>query len=307
MNPLALLALLLLGTIWGTNFVFMKWAGEWLSAEQIVLLRVAFGFLPLLLFALWRGDLKPSHWRYGHHLVVMAILASALYYYAFAVGTLLLPSSVAGMLSGAIPLFATVASFVFLRNEPIRRATVVGVLVGYFGVLLIAQPWQALSGETSIVGVAYVLLGALSVGLSFVYARRFLVQSPLSNVALSTYQTGLSLLILLPLVPLEGMASISQDTRALLGATVGLGLLGTGLAYVLYYFLVQELGAVMAASTTYIPPVVALVIGVAFLDEAIGVRELVAMGLILLGVLGVQIGSLKKHNMLPKIKPQVSV
>jgi drug/metabolite transporter (DMT)-like permease len=109
-------AFALLGLIWGSNFIFVKWAAASISPGQIVLLRVVFGFLPLLVFALATQSLHWEHLRYAHHFMVMALLATALYYVAFAKGTVLLLSSVAGMLSGAIPIFTFVTAWLFLRE-----------------------------------------------------------------------------------------------------------------------------------------------------------------------------------------------
>jgi hypothetical protein len=97
MKTTAYLAFVLLGVIWGSNFIFMKWAAEDISPRQIVLLRVVFGFLPILVFALAQRALRWEHTRYVHHFVVMSLLATVVYYLAFAKGTALLPSSIAGL------------------------------------------------------------------------------------------------------------------------------------------------------------------------------------------------------------------
>jgi drug/metabolite transporter (DMT)-like permease len=99
-------AFVALGLIWGSNFLFMKWASETITAGQITLLRVLFGFLPVLMYASVRGVFARHHLRYLHHFLVMSLIATSVYYFAFAAGTSLLPSGVAGALSGAIPLFS---------------------------------------------------------------------------------------------------------------------------------------------------------------------------------------------------------
>jgi len=174
MKNVAYLAFALLGMIWGTNFVFMKWASEWITPSQIVLLRILFGFLPVLIFALLNRSLRWSHLRHAHHFLVMSVLATVLYYYAFAKGTSLLLSSVTGMLSGAIPLFTFASALLFLRQEPLNRRTTSGVILGLIGVLMIARPWASGDAAISIEGVLYTALGSLSLGCSFVYAKRFL-------------------------------------------------------------------------------------------------------------------------------------
>ena len=285
---IAYLAFALLGLIWGTNFIFTKWASLLISAEQIVLLRALFGFVPLLVVALARGALSWSHLRHAHHFLVMALLATSLYYYAYAKGATLLLSSVAGMLSGAIPLLTFACAFVFLREEPLNRRTALGVLFGFAGVLLIARPWDA--AGLNIEGVLYMVAGSLCVGCSFVYAKRFLTGLAITPLALCTYQIGTALLLIALVTDLSGIERITTDTRAMLGLALGLGLLGTGVAYILYYCIVQRLGAVKASAVTYIPPVIALLIGVFLAHEPVKALDLVAVAAILGGVYILQTG-----------------
>lgn len=136
--------------------------------------------------------------------------------------------------------------------------------------------------------------GSLSVGCSFAYARRFLTALNLSPLALSTWQIGFALLVISCVTDFHGITRITAHTGALVGLVLGLGLLGTGLAYILYYFLVQRLGALAASSVTYIPPVVALLMGVLFAGEAIGPLQLLAMACILGGVYLLQSGRRSK-------------
>lgn len=187
MDRIALLAWLALGVIWGSNFIFMKWATDYISPLQVVLARVLFGFLPVLIYALANRQLKLSDLRFAGHFVAMACLAAVVYYYGFAHGTSLLPSGIAGAVSGSIPLFSMIAAVTLLPDERLSRYRV-------------------------------------------------------------------------------------------------LGLLGTGLAYILYYFIVERLGAVGASTVTYLPPVVALLIGSVFVGERIELLDILAAGFILGGV-----------------------
>ena len=285
----AMLAFLLLGVIWGSNFIFMKWAAQLLTPAQIVLLRAVFGFLPVLLYALSQRALRWEHIRHAHHFIFMSLLATAIYYFAFAKGAALLPSSIAGLLSGAIPLFTFICAWLFLGEEHIDVTKATGVVLGFFGVLLIARPWSA-SGGIDIAGVAYMIAGSLSVGCSFVYARKFVTPLGLPAVALTTYQIGLAVVILSMVSSLDGISAIFGDTRAWISLVFGLGLCGTGLAYLAYYYVVANLGAVAASSVTYIPPVVALLIGVFLVGDEIEPLGYLAMLLILSGVAVLQFG-----------------
>lgn len=276
-------AFVALGLIWGVNFIFMKWASETITAGQITLLRVLFGFVPVLVFAASRGVFARAHLRHVHHFLVMSFLATSVYYFAFASGTSLLASGIAGALSGAIPLFSFVSAAIFLRSEAITPLKALGVAVGFGGVLLIARPWDT-AGSVDMIGVLYMLAGSLSIGLSFVYARRFLSGLAIHPAALTTYQMGLALLTLLVLTDLDGMGAITGDPRALIALAIGLGLLGTGVAYILYYYIVGQLGAITASSVTYIPGIVAMAIGGLLVHEPLDGLDAAAVVLILTGV-----------------------
>ena len=99
------------------------------------------------------------------------------------------------------------------------------------------------------------------------------------------------MILLLPVTNPHGIGAVFGDTRAWTGLIFGLGLCGTGLAYVIYYFIVENLGAVAAAGVTYIPPVVALLIGVFLVGDTMHPIGYVAMILILSGVAVLQLGS----------------
>ena len=220
----------------------------------------------------------------------MSLLATTIYYFAFAAGTALLPSSIAGLLSGAIPLFTFVCTWLFLSEERINIPKATGVVLGFLGVLLIARPWAG-PGEIDVAGVAYMIAGSLSLGCSFVYARSFISPLKLPAAALTTYQIGLAMIFLFMVTSLDGIDAVFSDTRAWTGLVFGLGLCGTGLAYLAYYHVVANFGALAASSVTYIPPVVALVIGVLLAGDEINPTGYVAMVLILSGVAMLQFGS----------------
>ena len=280
-NP-AHVAFVVLAFIWGSNFVFMKWASASISAGQVTLLRIVFGFLPVAAYALARGALSRTHLRHVHHFVVMSVLTTSVHYFAFASGAALLPSGIAGALAGSIPLFSLLAAALLLRGERSTPLAIAGVFVGLSGVVLIARPWEA-GAAVSMTGVLWMTLGSATVGLSFVYAKRYLVDLDIPAAGLTTYQMGLGLITVAAVTDLDGITALTGDPKALVG-TVILGLFGSGIAYVLYYVIVEHLGAVAAASSTYLPPVVALAIGWLLVGESIQAVDGVAALLILAGV-----------------------
>jgi drug/metabolite transporter (DMT)-like permease len=271
-------AFILQGIFGGANFIYTKWAAELVTPGQISLLRVFFGFLPLVCMALSNRSLKLAQARHLHHFVVMAALATAFTYFAMAKGTTLLPSGIAGVLGGSSPLFTVLASGLFLRNEKMNRMMVCSVVTGLSGMVLIARPWMSLGNGDAInlAGVAWILAGAMVYGLSYIYVRLFLSPLDIEPLAIVTWQTGLAFLILLLFTDMSGISHILLDWRATAGLAIGLGLLGTGASFVLFYILLRELGAVAATGWIYMTPVVALCIGW-MAGEQVGLLEILAV------------------------------
>jgi drug/metabolite transporter (DMT)-like permease len=279
------LAWLLLGLIWGTNFVFIKWSTEAVTPMQVALVRVIAGFLTVAAYALITRQLKLSHLRDSVHFVVMACLAAALYFYGFAEGTALLESGLAGAVSASIPLFSLLAAVLFLPDEKLTTNRVLGLLVGLVGVTLIAKPFSGGLGDSYLLGVLWMMLGSFSLGVSFVYARRYVTPLDLPPAALTTYQLGFAALILMAVTDKAGLGTLYYDKISFAVLVFGLGFLGTGLAYVLYYYVIGKLGAVRASALTYVPPVVALFLGALILGEVIVALDYLATALIFAGVI----------------------
>lgn len=221
--------------------------------------------------------------------MAMSVLATSFYYYGFVAGTVILPTSIAGLLSGSIPIFTLLGAALFLPEErPTRQ-----MALGFAGIALTTRPWQGSIG-LSLVGVLWMLAGSLSIGASFVYARRFLSRLKLPPLALATWQTGIAVITLSVLIDFDGITNIATDSQALWGTVLGLGILGTGAAFLIYYYIIETLGSVRAAGATYIALVVAVIIG-AIIGENITSLEVMALVLILGGVLLIQTGR-RRYN-----------
>lgn len=160
-------AFILLGIIWGSNFFFMKRASTVLDANQIVFVRLSFGFIPVLVVAIVQQKLRWRHIKQLHHFCVMAVIATGLYYMAYAMGASLLPSSVAGMLSGSITLFAALSAWSVGQKENQGIRSALGIVMGFFGILCVSQPWstQSASDNTNMLGVILMIVGSVSLGV----------------------------------------------------------------------------------------------------------------------------------------------
>lgn len=274
----------ILGIIWGSNFIYMKLASEYLSEIQIVFIRVLFGFLPVLLYAYKLNVIKLNHLKYSIHFFMMSLLGTTVYYYFFIKASSLLLSGITGALSGSIPLFTYILALIFIKEEKINLTKICGILIGLLGVIIIAKPFDSNLFEANFEGIISIIIGSLILGMSFVYAKKFITPLNIHFAALTTYQLGFALFLLVFITNFNGLTAIVENTHVFLGLIIGLGLLGTGLAYIIYYYLIEKLGAVNASSSTYVPPVVALFIGYFFVGENITIVDIFATILIFSGV-----------------------
>lgn len=262
----------------------MKMATEYLNPMQVVFYRALFGFIPVFFYALYLNALKLEHLKYSFHFFLMSLFAATVYYYGFVLGSSLLLSGIAGALSGSVPLFSFLVASIFLKEEKITKLAFLGVIVGFIGIILISGVLSEDLSNIDFEGILAIVLGSLSVGASFIYARKFVIPLKIKAVALTTYQLGFALLTLFFIVDFQGINNIWQDGHSAIGMVLGLGILGTGLAFIGYYFIIEKLGALKASSITYIPPVVALFIGFFIIGEDIKVIDFISTGLIFLGV-----------------------
>ena len=284
---LSWLLLVALGIIWGINFLFIKMAVAVVPPLEVVWLRTLFGAVPIAVFALFRGYFARRDWRFTHHFAAMAMLANIGPYVLFVVGTANLPSGIAGVISGAIPFVTATIVAIALPAERMTRAKTFGLGIGLGGIMLVAPLHGAAvptAGGSPLIGVGAMLAGSVSYALALVYARRFLAPIKLTPVKLAAYQMILAVVVLAPVAAPGHWSALFAHNDALLALVFGLGLVGTGIAFVIYYYLIQTLGAMKAASVYYIPPVVALVMGRVFAGEMISLVQALGALLVMAGI-----------------------
>ncbi len=134
-------------------------------------------------------------------------------------------------------------------------------------------------------GVFYLLAGSAAVGASFVYAKKYIAPLGISAIALTAYQLGLGLVMMIPFIDFNGILAVWSTPKAIASTIIGLGLINTAIASIAYYYIVDKLGAVRASSVTYLPPVVAMIIAVFLIGEKIQTLDYVALALIFIGML----------------------
>ena len=262
----------LLGAIWGASFMFMRIAAADFGAFALVEIRLALGALVLLPF-LWRArsTMVASLWP---KLLVIGAINSAIPFLLFAWAAQRAPAGVVGITNAMTVLFtALVGMLLFGERIGIRRA--VALLVGFAGVVVLA------SGKTAGASIGWAVAAgctaALLYGVGAHLVRRHFTGLPPAAVAAATL--GVSALMVLPFAiaqwPQQAIPARSWSAAALLGV------LCTGLAYALYYRLIQRIGAGRAATVTYLVPLFAVAWAWMLLGEALTLTMAIAGALIL--------------------------
>ncbi|MDT0330443.1 DMT family transporter [Nocardiopsis lambiniae] len=278
----------LLALIWGMSFVFIKVAAESLAPTQVSLGRIVAGALPLLVVMLLRGGRWPASPRLWAHMAVAALLLNTIPFTLFGYAGQLIPSAVMGIVNAATPLFGVAFSMVLLADERRPdRDRVLGLAVGFLGVLVVFGVWNSL-GEVSVsdrdamIGMAFVVAATACYGIGTPYLRRFVAGSSHSALELSTLQ------LLLAAVPLAVLVPLTTDvptgvTWQVVASVVVLGVLGTGVAYILQYSVVREAGATVATTVTYVVPVISIAAGITLMGESLSWNQPLGAVVIIVG------------------------
>lgn len=283
MNTKQWIAFISLGLIWGSSFLWIKIGLEELGPFTLVAYRLAFGLLGLIVVMIWRRPSAPKRARLWGYLVILGFLNTALPFVLITWGQQFIDSAVASILNGTVPLFTMVIAHFFLVDERINFSKAVGLGLGFVGVFLLFS--QGLSGgglSSSMIGMLAVLAAAACYGISAVFARKNLREvSPIFQAFLTVLTAEVIVWLLVPLVELPVYIPSSSLTWI---SILWLGLLGSCVAYLLYFYLIQTAGSVRTSTVTYMMPVVGVTLGVLFADELFSLRLALGALLVIGGV-----------------------
>ncbi len=297
-----LLRIAALALMWGSSFFWIKLGLGMFSPVQLVLARLVLGSAMLvLLTALYRARL-PRDRRVWGHLAVAAFFHNALPFLLFAIGELTVDSGITGVLNSTTPLWVLVAAPLLGTSNRMTATRVAGLVIGLGGILLIFAPWQA-SGLLSW-GALACLAAAASYGFAFVYEGKYLSGNGLSPYAISAGQMLLASGMLVLALPVGGLTPVHLGPGPAFAVLV-LGIGSTGIAFALNYQLLASEGAVAASVVGYLLPVVSVLLGAVFLGEALNLRVIAGM-LVVLG--GVALTRLQKAPVAePEVRPLAPV
>jgi drug/metabolite transporter (DMT)-like permease len=286
MRDRATLLLIALGAVWGASFLFIKVLLEEISPAEIVMGRLLLGtaaVLPIVIYQ--RRSLRRSPAVMGK-LAIMALGANILPFILIAWAEEHIDSGLTAVLNSTMPLFTALFAAAVLAEERFTSGRLIGLLAGFAGVVILVGGDLFELHESSVQGQLAVIGAAACYGATAVYARLLLRSE--DPVSLSALQLVIGTFLALPLMfALEGQPAFASLSAKGWLALLPLGVIATGIAYVLYIWLVDNIGAVRASLVTYVIPVVGLLLGWAVLDEALDISTLAGGVLIAGGIAAV--------------------
>ena len=285
---------LLLALIWGSSFLLMKVGLRTMAPLQISGLRIFAGTATLAVLLAITGGRLPRARRVWGHLAVSGVFLTALPFSLFALGEERVSSALAGIGNATTPLAAVFFALIFLPSDRLSARKLTAVVIGFIGVVVIMQPWDSV-GRPDLLGFGMTLVAGACYGLGWTYNRRFLGDADLGGLSMPTALLVVGSVLMLPVLlvwwlanrdayaaPWSGHVDVSGGGAGLpLLCIVALGVVGTGLAYMLQFDVVRGAGATVSTTVTYLIPVVSVVLGVIVLNEHLAWPQLVGALIVL--------------------------
>jgi drug/metabolite transporter (DMT)-like permease len=276
-RPIVILTLL--AFIWGASFMLIKIADRQLAPSTLILARLGSAALLLAAIALVRLGVRETleqvrgAWRW---LVVIGLVNTLLPFWLLSWGEKRIDSGLASIIQGSVPIFNALLAFAFFREARVGGLRLVGLGVGFVGVALLVadQPHGKLLAAFAVVGMA------LCYAIGTLLAGRYLRGTPPLVVALAS--TAVSTLVILPVGVAQAPAEVWHGNT--IAAVLVLGFVGTAIAYLLFFALIQRAGPNYATLVTYLVPPIALFYATVFLDESFSPLDFASLALILVGV-----------------------
>lgn len=284
--------LFLLAAIWGSSFLFMHLSVGDFGPFALVEVRIGFGALFLLFFAALRGRLGAIRQHAGH-ISVVGIFAAGLPFLCFNIAAQSVPASFMAVINAMTPLFGALIARLWLK-EHLTPARVLGLFFGFTGILVLVWSDLSMDGTGIGPGVLTCLTASLSYGYAACYTTRYL--KGVDPLAMAAGSVTAAALLLLPLAVYTWPSS--PVSAAAWGAALALALLCTGLAYIIYYGLIDRVGASRSITVTFLVPLFGIFWGALILKEELSLRMLAGTAIVLLGTLLATgfIGSGKSHG-----------
>jgi drug/metabolite transporter (DMT)-like permease len=277
-------AFVLLGAIWGSSFAWIKIAVEEVPPATLVAWRMTLGAGGMVAMLLFLRVPLPRTARELAPLAAMGAINAAIPIFLISWGEQFVDSGTAAVLNSLTPIFSLVIAGLALRTEPVTLVRVAGLLLGFIGAAMLAGRELELRADASgLIGALAVVVASLSYAAGASYAKHRIQHTHRYVVAGGTLVFAALYTWILALVTGGGL--IVPTLPSTIVAIVWLGILGSFVAYLLFFFLVEHLGATMASMVTYMFPAIGVAIGVMLLGERIDAWLVIGSALVVVGII----------------------
>jgi drug/metabolite transporter (DMT)-like permease len=278
-----LLLLLILGTIWGTSYLFIKIILVEVGPMTLVAGRLGLAAIVIWLLLRWRGTPFPRERKLWLAYAVTGMLNGALPFTLISWGELHISSGSAALLQATTPLFTILLAHILTHDEHLTWKKLLGVAVGFAGVGLLMWPEVRQGFGSSALGMLAIVGSSTCYALSAIFTRRHLQgQDPTTS---SAGQFTMGFLYIVPLAFLFEQPLTISPSLPVIATWVTLAILCTVVAYIIYYTLLEKTSATFATMVTYITPVNGLILGALILSETLNSLVALSLALVLGGVL----------------------
>ena len=280
MTALEWVLLITLSIVWGGSFFFNEVALRDIPTFTVVVARVGLAAVALLIVMRVMGRRIPTDPGVWGAFFCMGLLNNAIPFSLIVWGQIHLASGVASIFNATTPLFAVIIAHFLTADEKMTGGRLFGVGIGFVGVVVMIGG-DALQGlSATLLAALAILVAAVSYSFAGIFGRRFR-QMGVSSIATAAGQVTASSVILFPVMMIVDRPwTLAMPGAASLWALVGVALLSTALAYILYFRILATAGATNLMLVTFLIPVSAILLGVALLGEVLLAKHLVGMGLI---------------------------
>jgi drug/metabolite transporter (DMT)-like permease len=300
------LLLVLLAAMWGGAFTLIHVLIDTLSAVELAAGRLTLGAFAVAAFVVVRGQLKRPAKKMLVPIGVVAMLDTLVPYMLVGWSQTRIESGASAVLISAMPLFTVVLAAGVLRQECVSPARLTGLAVGFGGVLVMIGDPTAFRESDTVAQLA-VLSAAASYAVGALYARTLLGRLDAANFTVTKLTIGAVLAAGVTIATGGGGGFMDMNGGDLVALSV-LGVVCTGVTFVLYFRVVAGIGSVGASTVTYMIPLFAMISGAVFLDEQVARETVAGMALIISGVAAVMVGpalearvrrTLRRHALVP--------
>jgi drug/metabolite transporter (DMT)-like permease len=272
---------LFLGTIWGSSFLFVSFGLDILTPMGIGFWRSAIGAITLLIVLLVLRIKFVRGWKTWFKLWIAGLFMSAIPAVLFGYAQQNVTSALAAIVNASTPIFTVLAILIAFRAEKPKATVLVGLGVGLVGVFVVLGIWRGF-GDNDPLAIAALILAVTCYGIGTPFLRKYVEPLNLKPEAAVFGQVSTSALTLLPFY-LSGAIFTGPLNLNSVASMLTLGILGTGLAYVLYYRLLAQVGSAIGSAVTYLSPIVGVILGLVVLGEQITWNEPIGALIVLFG------------------------